>query len=343
MSTDEVFMQRCFELARLGAGPTSPNPMVGAVIVFKGRIIGEGYHRKHGQAHAEVNAVASLSEQDRKLLPQSTIYVSLEPCSIHGRTPPCVDLIKRERIPRVVISYLDHTEGVNGQGVRRLREAGVDVKLNVLQSKGKRLSSIRNTFVSHQRPYVVLKWAQSADGFLGRHDRPVAISNAVSKRLLHRWRAELDAIMVGTQTAVTDNPRLTNRLYFGSSPLRIVPDFGQRIPSTHHLLADQLPTMVLGPKRFADKEWLQFEEEMSREEWLPKLLSRLYQHKITSLLVEGGASLLQHFIDSACWDEARIFYSPTAIGEGVKAPIWTQTADESHQILNDRLDVFFAS
>ncbi|RMF32110.1 MAG: bifunctional diaminohydroxyphosphoribosylaminopyrimidine deaminase/5-amino-6-(5-phosphoribosylamino)uracil reductase RibD, partial [Bacteroidetes bacterium] len=228
--SDEVFMRRCFDLARLGAGRVSPNPMVGAVLVYEGRIIGEGWHRRYGGAHAEVNALASVAPSDRALIRRSTLYVSLEPCCIHRKTPPCTNLILREGIPRVVVSCLDPTPEVNGRGLELLREGGVEVRVGVLEEEGRRLIRFREAFVRHGRPFVLLKFACSRDGFLGKPGEQIWISNPWTKRWVHRCRAAADAILVGTRTARTDNPQLTTRLFFGDSPLRIVLDRRLTLP-----------------------------------------------------------------------------------------------------------------
>jgi diaminohydroxyphosphoribosylaminopyrimidine deaminase/5-amino-6-(5-phosphoribosylamino)uracil reductase len=222
---DEHFMQRCFDLACLGAGATSPNPVVGAVIVHQNRIIGEGYHMAYGKAHAEVNAVRSIRAEDRHLLKQATLYVSLEPCNIHRNTPPCTLLILEESIPRVVVSTVDHTPGVDGSGLARLRAAGVEVTVGVLEKEGQRLSQARNTFITRHRPYILLKYAQSANGIFAPEDnRQLWLTNPYSKRLVHKWRSEASAILVGANTAIADNPRLNNRLYYGKSPVRVILD-----------------------------------------------------------------------------------------------------------------------
>lgn len=227
---ENPFLRRCFDLAKLGAGNVSPNPMVGAVLVHQGRIIGEGFHSHYGGPHAEVEAVRSVSPSDQSLIRESTLYVSLEPCCVHGRTPPCTNLILDMGIPRVVISNLDESPGVNGKGIRLLEEAGVEVHTHVLEDEGLPYSRIRNTFVRNRRPYIVLKYARSADGFLGRENESVWLTNGISKRLVHKWRSEVDAILVGTQTLRVDDPGLTNRLYFGKSPIRLVLDREASLP-----------------------------------------------------------------------------------------------------------------
>ncbi len=222
MNQEEIYVQRCFDMAVLGVDKVSPNPMVGAILVHKNRIIGEGYHEKFGQAHAEVNALRNVEPSDKKYISSSTLYVSLEPCCIHGNTPPCTDLIIKNGIPEVVISCLDQTPKVAGEGVGKLKRSGINVFEGLLKQKGERLSNIRNTFVTEERPYIILKYAQSLDGFIGKPDRQVWLTNSVSKRLVHKWRQEADAIIVGTNTALIDNPKLTTRYFSGSCPLRIV-------------------------------------------------------------------------------------------------------------------------
>ncbi len=329
MNNHERYIRRCFDLAITGAGSVSPNPMVGAVIVHENRIIGEGFHRRYGQAHAEVNAVQSVSPANQHLLPQSTLYVSLEPCCIFGRTPPCTDLILRSGIPKVVISCLDQTPGVAGQGVQVLRERGVEVITGVLETQGQELARFRNTFVRRQRPYIVLKFAQTLNGYIGQPDQAMPISNKLTQRWVHKWRSEVDAILVGTQTALVDDPQLTNRLYFGKSPLRIVLDRTLRLPPTLRLFDQSQPTLVVteNAKSPASADLIdrppypiQYLSLDFNEIWLPKLLHYLYEQKISTLLVEGGAQLLQFFIENGSWDEALVLVGNRVLPQGVPAP-----------------------
>ncbi|NJK84368.1 MAG: bifunctional diaminohydroxyphosphoribosylaminopyrimidine deaminase/5-amino-6-(5-phosphoribosylamino)uracil reductase RibD [Saprospiraceae bacterium] len=219
---DTLFLQRCFDLARLGAGAVAPNPMVGAVVVHKGKIIGEGYHQKYGKAHAEVNAIDSIPSALKYLLPQSTLYVSLEPCCFFGNTPACTDLIIRSKIPKVVIAALDATPEVSGKGVAILKKHGIEVVIS--GNEGNALVRPRTVFVQQNRPYLILKYAQTRDGFIGKPNERLIISNLYTQRLVHKWRSEVNAILVGTNTAVLDNPQLNNRLYFGQSPIRLLLD-----------------------------------------------------------------------------------------------------------------------
>lgn len=316
----EQYIQRCFDLARLGAGHTSPNPMVGAVLVYQDRIIGEGYHQQYGQAHAEVNAVQAVAPSDQQFLSQSTLYVSLEPCNIVGKTPACTDLILRCRIPKVVIAQRDHTPGVNGEGVQRLRQHGVEVVENVLPEQGRALAAIRNTFVTQQRPYIILKFAQTANGFFAPAPEagPYWISNAFSKRLVHQWRSEVDAIMVGTRTAAIDRPQLNNRLYFGKSPLRLVLDRNCSLPADSPLFDTAATTIRVTEKgEEAPGIWnIPFGERL-----LPQLMQRMAEYPLSSLLVEGGARLIQSFLSAGLWDEARVITGQKWWNEGIQAPV----------------------
>lgn len=318
----EVFMRRCFDLAKLGAGHVSPNPMVGAVIVHKDKIIGEGWHEAYGQAHAEVNAVNSVKEENRKYLSASTIYVSLEPCCIFGKTPPCSDLILQNKIPEVVVSCLDATPGVAGNSVKLLREAGLSVTTGILEKEGLELAKVRNTFAGTNRPYIILKYAQSQDGFIGQQEKQIWLTNPYSKRLAHKWRSETDAILVGTNTVQTDDPELTNRYWWGGSPLRIFFDKSLKISQDKKVYQDEQPTLILTEKDinsygFARTKLLNFDFSENVPEQLCTILG---EWKISSLLVEGGAFTLQKFIDSELWDEARIFSTDKILGKGVKAP-----------------------
>jgi len=342
-TTDELLMRRCFDLARQGAGHVAPNPMVGAVLVHEGRIIGEGFHQKYGEAHAEVNAIGSVQPQDRRLIAASTLYVSLEPCCIFGRTPPCTNLIIEQNIPKVVISCLDATPGVAGQGVQLLRDAGVEVTTGILQQEGEALAAIRNTFVQEERPYIILKYAQSQDGFMGQPDRQVWISNAYSKRLAHKWRSEVSAILVGTNTAALDNPQLTNRLYFGKSPLRIVLDRRRRLSPKAHLFNDQIPTWIvteMAENTDSDLKNTTFIELDFDDYLLDNLLQKLYEAQVSTLLVEGGAQLLRTFVQKDLWDEARIFVGNKLLENGIPAPTLRSFDRRKYNIGSDLLYVY---
>lgn len=322
MTKDEFYVQRCFDLAQLGAGSVSPNPMVGAVLVYNERIIGEGWHEKYGAAHAEVNAVQSVKPADVHLINQSTLYVSLEPCCIYGRTPPCTDLILQHHIPKVVFSCIDKTSSVAGKSVAILRSNGVEVVTGILQEKGEFLSRFRNHFVTHERPYVILKYAQTLNGRFGISNEKYWISNKYSQTLVHKWRSEVDAILVGTNTALIDNPQLTNRLYFGKSPIRIVLDRNLTLPKNLHIFDNQEKTIIITNSANVEPATLNIEywSIPFEQNFLSILLKTLHNQKITTLLVEGGAKLLQSFIDQNLWDEARILVGNQTLEGGIDAP-----------------------
>ena len=318
---DELFMRRCIQLATLAGGYNAPNPRVGAVIVYQGKIIGEGYHQRYGEGHAEVNAVASVPKDLLPCLPNATIYVTLEPCFHYGKTPPCVDLILQHNIGRVVIACTDPFEKVGGRSLVKLKEHGVEVRRGVLEAEAAHLVRRFFTTVQKKRPYVVLKYAQSKDGFIGVPNEEIPISNALSKRLTHQWRGEETAILVGTNTALVDDPQLNNRLGGGRNPLRLVLDRSLRLPRTLQLFDGCLETWVFTAET-AHPKWdgVRFVTLNFKQPIVPQLLAYLQKEKIQSLLVEGGAQLLQSFIDSGSWDEARVFTSKAILGAGVQAP-----------------------
>ena len=325
-SVDEFYMQRCLQLARCGAGSTSPNPMVGAVIVCDGRIIGEGYHIRAGEPHAEVNAVNSVAEADRHLLSRSTMYVSLEPCSHYGKTPPCCDMIIARGIARVVIGTADPNPQVDGAGIERMRSAGIDVTVGVLEEECLRLNRAFFTSQLHKRPYVTLKWAQSADGFidlLREGGQAVKISSPVSQVAVHRLRAQNVAILVGRHTALLDDPSLNIRHWAGRSPLRLVIDKNCTLPADLKIFDGTLPTVVYTACEKEDKVGKNIEQVVLdfNEPLLPQILAHLNGRRVDSLLVEGGATLLQSFIKASLWDEARVEINPgLELGNGVVAP-----------------------
>ncbi len=318
---DEKYMRRALQLARLGAGHTSPNPMVGAVIVAPdGTIIGEGWHRRCGEAHAEVNAVASVV--DDNLLRDSTIYVTLEPCSHYGKTPPCARLLIERGIHRVVVGCLDPFVKVAGRGVAMLREAGIEVVVGVLEQECRALNERFMTAHTGGRPWVQLKWAQTADGFIAlppeAGENPLHMSTPVTMRLMHRQRSLCDAILVGANTARIDNPSLTTRYWPGKSPLRVILSHDLSFPDNLALLIDGLPTIVYnGVKNdvVGPVEYVKLDTDKPQS-WLEDL----YRRGVTSVMVEGGTRVLQGLIDAAAWDEARIEVSPRRVGQGVAAP-----------------------
>lgn len=329
-SLDELYMYRCLQLARNGEGSTSPNPKVGAVIVCNGRIIGEGFHIRAGEPHAEVNAVRSVKESDRCLLSESTIYVSLEPCSHYGKTPPCCDLIIECGIPRVVIGVTDSNEQVNGEGIARMRSAGIDVVIGVLERHAVVLNKKFFTLHNLGRPYVTLKWAQTADGYIDRCRKfgdgevPLRISSPESQVAVHKLRAQNDAILVGTNTALLDNPSLTLRYWHGRTPLRLVIDCHGVLPSELSVFDESADTVLYTNKKIDGKFGKNVKQVVIPEstDLLSFILSHLREMKINSLLVEGGARLLQSFIDASLWDAIRIERNNSLVlGNGVEAPI----------------------
>lgn len=319
---DGKYMRRALQLARLGAGHTSPNPMVGAVIVGPdGTIIGEGWHRQCGQDHAEVNAVASV--KDDKLLKNSTIYVTLEPCSHYGKTPPCARLLIEKGIPRVVVGCLDPFKEVSGRGVEMLREAGIEVVVGMLEKECRELNRRFMTAHTSGRPWVQLKWAQTADGYIAlppeAGENPLHMSTPVTMRLMHRQRSLCDAIVVGAATARIDNPSLTTRYWPGKSPLRVVLSGNLSMGDNLNLLTDGLPTIVYNNTK---NETLGAVEYVKMDTSTPHAwLEDLYSRGVTSVMVEGGTQVLQYLIDAGMWDEARIETSSRRVGQGVQAPI----------------------
>ena len=342
-------MQRCLELARLGAGHVAPNPMVGAVLVYENRIIGEGYHRQYGQAHAEPNAIASVKEEEKHLIDKSTLYVSLEPCVHFGKTPPCADLIIEKKIPKVVIGCRDPFVEVNGKGIEKLQQAGVEIELGVLENECQELNKRFFTFHTQHRPYVILKWAQTADSKIGNHDLSrLHVSSEPANRIVHKWRGEEMAIAVGTNTALFDDPELTTRLSPGNNPVRIVVDMDLRLPKSLKLFDSQTPTIVFNTKQHSLPP-----ERMSMDELrgigvgyyqvtgdvslVHQMMNALYRMNIQSVLIEGGSRLLQSFIDEGIWDEARIITNEQlSAGSGLPAPVLKhETLEGSEQLFSD--------
>lgn len=319
-------MWRCLELAKKGKGNVEPNPMVGAILVFQGKIIGEGYHEGFGKPHAEVNAINNAIFQGHEsLLPRSTLYVTLEPCSHYGKTPPCADLIIQKKIPRVVIGNTDPNPEVNGNGIKKLGEAGVQVELIEDENCRKAVFTLIKPFAINQsehRPYVILKWAETADGYIGsgNTDR-LMISNEFSNRLVHKWRSEESAIIVGRNTALHDDPTLTNRYWPGKNPLRMVIDPELTLPAHLKLFNGEAPLTIFNYKRSGELNAAVRYVQLGKD--LPitrQVMDHLYLNKIPSLIVEGGARLLQSFIEAGTWDEIRIIKSSVKNGGGLKAP-----------------------
>jgi diaminohydroxyphosphoribosylaminopyrimidine deaminase/5-amino-6-(5-phosphoribosylamino)uracil reductase len=335
--SDEFFMQRALELAQLGRGAVSPNPMVGCVIVHNGKIIGEGWHQKYGEPHAEVNAVNAVA--DKSLLSESTVYVTLEPCSHFGKTPPCADLLIRERVKKVFVSNLDTNPLVGGNGIQKLQAAGVDVTTGILRDKGSELNKRFFTFIEKQRPYIILKWAQTSDGFIARENFDSKwISNDLSRQLVHKWRSEEDAILVGKRTALHDNPKLNVRDWRGKNPVRIVFDRLLELPETLELFQGDQRTICYNLLKDGERTNTSF-VRLSEDGFLRQVIRHLYREKIQSLIVEGGAQTLQSFIDEGLWDEARIFVSTKSFDKGITAPAIAGQMVSAHEIQSDKLKI----
>jgi len=342
VNIQEKYIKRCIELAQNGLGTTYPNPMVGSVIVYEDKIIGEGWHKKAGEPHAEVNAVRSV--KDKSLLKKATIYVSLEPCSHFGKTPPCCDLIIANEIPNVVVGTVDPNEKVAGNGIKKLIAAGVNVVVGVLEKECNELNKRFFTFHQKQRPYIILKWAESQDGFLAPEKtveaerKPVWITNTFSRQLVHKWRSEEQAILVGTQTVIDDNPKLNVRDWAGNNPVRVVLDQNDRISKDSFVFDDSVKTIVFTKSRnnIAEKNTI-FETIDFDQNTIQKILNVLYQNQIQSIIIEGGRQTLQSFIDENLWDEARIFIGQTSFEKGTKAPEIQKKNSTKTAIQNDEL------
>jgi diaminohydroxyphosphoribosylaminopyrimidine deaminase/5-amino-6-(5-phosphoribosylamino)uracil reductase len=340
VNINEKYISRCIELAKNGLGTTYPNPMVGSVIVYDGKIIGEGWHKKSGEPHAEVNAVNSV--KDKSLLKKSTIYVSLEPCSHFGKTPPCCDLIIENKIPNVVIGTVDPNIKVAGNGIKKLLEAGANVTVGILETECYELNKRFFTFHEKKRPYIILKWAESQDGFIApltkQEQKPVWITNEFSRQLVHKWRSEEQAILVGTQTVIDDNPKLDTRDWFGNNPIRIVLDQHNRISKNSHIFNNQAKTIVLtNSSNTINEENSIFEVIDFGQNIAQQIIDTLYRHQIQSVIIEGGQKTLQTFIDKNLWDEARLFIGSDSFGNGTKAPTIVLNNREKHSIGNDVL------
>ena len=318
----EVFMERCFELALNGAGAVAPNPMVGAVVVHEGKIIGEGNHEYFGGPHAEVNALRSVPDEKKAFLKDSILYVNLEPCCHFGKTPPCTDLIIKSGIRKVAFSNAD-PHPTSGGGATQLRNAGCEVISGIREQEGAWLNRRFFTFVGGKRPYIILKWAQTADGFFTKNSNEQHwITSEQSKRLVHRWRSEEAAVLCGTNTIAVDNPQLTNRLWIkGKQPLRVVPDKSLRLPSGLHVFDSSAPTLVFTEKQKTDSDNIRYVQIPFDGRFLPAMLEELSRMGVLSIMVEGGAKLLNAFISESLWDEARIFTSEAVWGMGVEAPV----------------------
>jgi len=339
----QQYMFRCLELARNGAGFVSPNPMVGSVLVHESRIIGEGWHKVYGGPHAEVNCIQSVAKEDQHLISNATLYVSLEPCAHFGKTPPCSQLIIKKKIPKVVIACRDPFEAVNGKGIEQLQQAGIEVVTGILEKEAIALNARFFCFHQQKRPYIILKWAQTNDGFMaGTSDDRLLITHEQTNRIVHRWRSEEAAILVGTETAIKDNPSLTNRYWFGKSPLRLVIDKHLRLPAHLTMFNDGEPTIIFNELKEEDKGHLKFVKINNDHSFIDQLFDYCYRIGIQSILVEGGAKLLRSFIDEDHWDEARIITNTSLrVGSGLSAPIITNSKLlQSFDSTTDQINIY---
>ncbi|MBF91005.1 MAG: riboflavin biosynthesis protein RibD [Flavobacteriales bacterium] len=336
MTTAEFYMQKCLDLAQKGRANAAPNPMVGCVIVYDGEIIGKGFHEQYGQAHAEVNAVNSV--KDKSLLHSSTLYVNLEPCAHFGKTPPCSELIIEHKIPKVVIGCVDTFSEVSGKGIKKMEAQGIEVIYGVLNKESRELNKRFFTFHEEKRPYIILKWAETSDGFIAPENQTEAfwMTSAESKKLVHQWRAEEMGILVGTETAIKDNPSLSVREVMGKNPIRFVLDKNLRLSSNLSIFDEQAITFLLTEKSMKDNQL-----EVDFNNLAKSICDTLYQQNIQSLIIEGGSKTLQTFIDVSLWDEARIFTAPTQLGGGIKAPEFNCSPAESEQIATDQLKTYY--
>ncbi len=350
MNIHQTYMQRCIQLAKLGAGNTAPNPMVGAVLVFNETIIGEGYHEQFGQAHAEVNCLNNVAENYKSQIQSSTLYVSLEPCAHFGKTPPCSNLIIEHRIKKVVVGCRDSYAEVDGKGIEQLKAAGIEVIVDVLKEECLELNKRFFTFHTKKRPFIVLKFAKTNNGFIGKtvlspsiggEEKRLFISNSYTNKLVHQWRSEEAAILVGTQTALKDNPQLNNRLGIGNQPIRLVIDQQLKLPQSLHLFNQQQPTVVFNRIKNEVDGAITYIQLNDTTTVLSQIMKYCHQQKMQSILVEGGAALLQSFIDENLWDEARIITNEKLwIEDGIAAPIISGELQHSTHIFEDRIDYY---
>jgi diaminohydroxyphosphoribosylaminopyrimidine deaminase/5-amino-6-(5-phosphoribosylamino)uracil reductase len=343
---DELFMLRAMELAKLGAGYVSPNPLVGCVIVHDEKIIGEGWHKHYGQTHAEVNALESVG--DKSILSKATLYVNLEPCSHFGKTPPCADLIIKYKIKRVVVSNLDPNPQVNGSGLKKLQEAGIETVTGLLEKEGRALNKRFFTFIEKNRPYIILKWAQTTDGFIAKKNFDSKwISHEASRQLVHKWRSEEDAVLVGTRTTQHDNPELNVRDWSGRNPKRIVFDRFLRLSEKLKLFDRSQHTLCYNVLKHEEHPNLAL-IRVSENNFLSDVLHDMVKQKVQSVIVEGGAQTLNLFLKSGLWDEARVFTSSKTFGSGIEAPRIEMSTVHSRQSTvvqgltgNDQLEIFY--
>jgi len=344
--SDEFYIKRCLELAALAIGNVNPNPMVGCVIVANNKIIGEGYHQQFGEAHAEPNAIKSVFErygdEAGDLLKLATAYVNLEPCAHFGKTPPCADLFVKHQLKKVVIGNRDPFSGVDGKGIQKLKNAGIEVFSGVLDDECKFFNRRFFTRIEKQRPFIVLKWAQTANGYFATIDgHQKWISGGLAKRIAHKWRTEEDAILIGKQTAIMDNPQLTTREWPGKNPVRLVIDKNLEIHSSNHIFNDEAKTIIFNESKTDVAGNIHYIQMEDMQFYLPqKIAFQLYLMDIQSVIIEGGANILKQFLNSSLWDEARIFTSKNSWTSGVPAPIINGDLVEEIQVGTDKLSIY---
>ena len=338
MQNREIFMKKCLELAKKGMGYVSPNPMVGCVVVFNDEIIGEGYHNLFGNAHAEVNAIENV--KDKSLLKNATLYVNLEPCVHFGKTPPCSDLIIKHKIPKVVIGSVDSFSEVAGKGIEEMQNSGIEVIVGVLEKESRELNKRFFTFHEKKRSYVILKWAESKDGYIApkNQNKPFWMTSSESKKLVHKWRDEEDAILVGRITAEKDNPSLTVRGIAGSNPVRIVIDKNLKLSGDLNLFNSEAKTIIFNAIKSEETRTNQF-IKINFNNLIKSILEELYQQNIQSVIIEGGSKTLQSFIDTNMWDEARIFTTNKTLAKGVKSPTIEGEIISEDKIGEDELEI----
>lgn len=341
---DKQYMERCLQLATYGLGKVSPNPMVGCVIVCNNKIIGEGFHRAYGGAHAEVHAINSVKEE--KDLKESTLYVNLEPCSHYGKTPPCSDLIIAKGIPKVVVANFDPNPLVAGKGIEKMKKAGIEVTTGILVEKAEHLNRRFFSYHKKHRPYIILKYAKSADGFIDKKRKdnnspPEWITNEYCRTLVHKWRCEEDAFMVGTKTVFLDNPQLTSRNWIGKNPLRISIDESNLLNSSYNLLDGSTPSLIFTSETKENKPNIEYYKIDFKQDVIPQIVNALYKKSIQSLVVEGGQKLLQSFIDTGYWDEARVFTGEKQFMEGISQPKLTGEVIKTQQFGNSKLQIIY--
>lgn len=337
---DEFYIKRCIELAQKALGNTYPNPLVGSVIVHNGRIIGEGFHKKAGEPHAEINAINSIKDEDKHLIPKSTIYVSLEPCAHFGKTPPCALKIVELGFKKVVIGAMDSHDKVNGKGKKIITDAGIEVVSEILEDECRELNKRFFTYHERKRPFIILKWAQSADRFMDKDFQPTQISNSLSKQFVHQMRSEEHAILIGKNTALHDNPSLTVREIEGRNPMRILVDFNLDAPETFNIYNDEAETIVFNSIKNSEDKHLKF-IKIEKENSLNQILEKLYELQTQSIIIEGGRFTLQQFIDQNLWDEAVIFINPNLnLKNGTKAPDFNFNPEKTENLRDNQI-LFF--